>query len=258
MKANSRRRVLISSIAMLLVALVALSTSTFAWFSTNTKATASTINAKTTQASNLQLSVTGTSGWTDKLQFNDSLANAGTLDPATTANFTTWKTGKADGINTGIASGALTAAAAGENYLTTPIYVKYGNAGGTGTQQVKVVVTMDPVANSDAGDVGTADFFRVALVPKTGNALTTSAIVFGNSNDDYGKDPAQFTTLTPENYDGAYSTVTVEGNSVTLGTLSEGVVYGYDIYVWFEGTDPDCIDDNSVNTIPVSFSFEKV
>lgn len=48
MKANSRRRVLISSVAMLLVALVALGTSTFAWFTNTTTAKAD--NAKITVA----------------------------------------------------------------------------------------------------------------------------------------------------------------------------------------------------------------
>lgn len=259
-----RKKALLSSVAMLLVATVAVGSATFAWFSSNTKATASTISAKTTQSSNLQLSVTGTSGWTDKLQFNDSLAKAASLDPATTSDFTTWQTGKANGIDTGIANGALTAATAGSNYLTTPLYVKYGNAGGTGKMNVKVVISAPPTASSEgAGDAGTDDFIRVALVPKSGNTLTASAIVYGKNKDDYAKDPSKFTSIKAEdqatnNPSGQYSLVTTQSNTVTLGELSEGTVYGYDVYVWYEGTSPKCLDQNSLNTIPVSFSFEKV
>ena len=40
---KSRKRLLISSIAMLLVAMLALGTATFAWFTQNTTATASGI-----------------------------------------------------------------------------------------------------------------------------------------------------------------------------------------------------------------------
>ena len=64
MKANSRRRVLISSIAMLLVALVALSTATFAWFTTNPTATASGLELKATAAKGLVIQ-TGTHGTAD-------------------------------------------------------------------------------------------------------------------------------------------------------------------------------------------------
>ena len=40
MKTSSKRRVLISSVAMLLVAMLALGTATYAWFTVDTKATA--------------------------------------------------------------------------------------------------------------------------------------------------------------------------------------------------------------------------
>ena len=52
MKANSRRRVLISSVAMLLVAIVALGTSTYAWF----------INTTTAKANNAKITVAAPSG----------------------------------------------------------------------------------------------------------------------------------------------------------------------------------------------------
>ncbi|MGN0557921.1 MAG: hypothetical protein ACI4IS_00520 [Acutalibacteraceae bacterium] len=258
-----RKKMLISSIAMLMVATVSLGSATYAWFSANTKATASTISAKTSQSSNLELSVTGTGGWTDKLEFSDALANAASLDPATTADFSIWQTGKANGIDTGIASGALTTASAPDNYLTTPLYVKYGNAGGSGKMNIKVVITATPKDSTDgANDAGTANFLRVALVPKTmpegKTHITNAPIVYGNNKDDFGKDPSKFTALDAANENGQYSMVTNVTNTIALGELQEGVVYGYDVYVWYEGTDPQCIDSNSVNTIPVSFSFEKV
>lgn len=79
MKANSRRRVLISSMAMLLVALVALSTATFAWFTSNPNATASGLQLKATASKGLVIQ-TATHGvvdsnfWghTDYLNCNDT------------------------------------------------------------------------------------------------------------------------------------------------------------------------------------------
>ena len=51
-----RKRALLSSVAMLLVALVALGSATFAWFSQNSKATAENIVAKTQRGSNILVS----------------------------------------------------------------------------------------------------------------------------------------------------------------------------------------------------------
>ena len=54
MKTKSRKRLLISSVAMLLVAMLALGTATFAWFTQNTSATANEFSAKTVKASELK------------------------------------------------------------------------------------------------------------------------------------------------------------------------------------------------------------
>ena len=53
MKTTSRKRLLISSVAMLLVAMLALGTATFAWFTQNTSATANEFSAKTVKHQNL-------------------------------------------------------------------------------------------------------------------------------------------------------------------------------------------------------------
>ncbi len=51
------KRALISSVAMLLVAIIALqSTATFTWFTSNTKATATGINVRTQKVSELEIS----------------------------------------------------------------------------------------------------------------------------------------------------------------------------------------------------------
>ena len=55
MKTNSRKRLLVSSVAMLLVAMLALGTATYAWFTQNTQATADNLSVKTVKASELKL-----------------------------------------------------------------------------------------------------------------------------------------------------------------------------------------------------------
>ena len=55
MKTKSRKRLLISSVAMLLVAMLALGTATFAWFTQNTSATADGITVRTSKTSSLKM-----------------------------------------------------------------------------------------------------------------------------------------------------------------------------------------------------------
>ena len=52
----TRKRALISSVAMLLVAMIALATATFAWFTKSTTATADQIKVQTIKASELVIS----------------------------------------------------------------------------------------------------------------------------------------------------------------------------------------------------------
>ncbi len=64
MKAKSRKRLLISSVAMLLVAMLALGTATFAWFTSNPNATASGLSMKATASKGLVIQ-TATHGAVD-------------------------------------------------------------------------------------------------------------------------------------------------------------------------------------------------
>ena len=51
----TKKRALISSVAMLLVAIIALGTATFAWFTSNTTATADGIYVRTQKVSELEI-----------------------------------------------------------------------------------------------------------------------------------------------------------------------------------------------------------
>jgi hypothetical protein len=255
---------LISSVAMLLVAMMALGSATFAWFSTNTKATASGLTAKTTQASNILLSESGTDGWKDKLIFAKSTATrTDTLTPVTPGtNFDNWKTTTADGVDTGIPSVSsldkYDTATEGTDYLATELYVKY-EAPTTDSKNVDIKVNIEDKSENSGS---TQDFIRVALVPiavaeggTTTGSLASAAIVYGNAKDDFAKDPTAFTTLTA---DDTKSMVTVTTTTLLSNVaLSGAKVYGFKVYVWYEGTDINCIDSNSNNNFAVSFEVSQ-
>ena len=86
MKAKSRRRLLISSIAMLLVAMLALGTATFAWFTSSTQATASGINVSTIKSSELVISKSDLQ-WETTVNYGQSSTS---YTPVSTYNGTGW------------------------------------------------------------------------------------------------------------------------------------------------------------------------
>lgn len=246
-----RRRALISSVAMLLVALVALGSATFAWFSTTSTATARAMTAGTTKSSNLLLSEDKTA-WVQNLTFATAGFSGTNMNPITTSNFTTWQYAQADtydGITAGTAEGAGSALAtkatsAGTDYAHATLYVRYGETITSTVRQLKVDIK-DLATSTENG----YNYIRVAFVPKAAsesNGITASTLtapaVYGYDSDDWSTDPS--------NFDGTAATgkTVVTTNSLTnisLGNITEGKVYGFDIYVYFEGTDPQCKDSLS-------------
>ena len=251
MKANSRRRVLISSLAMLLVAIVALGTATYAWFTSSTVATANGINVKTIQASELQIS-SATSGWDTTVDYGVSNK---VLLPASTGDGSNWFTASAAEKT---AMNAEPGTPAPVNKADTYYFVDQLNVRNNGTADIEDIEITFNVTN---------DYLRVALVPATakgtGKAFVSGTdftkCVFDNAGTLYnaasgiemktfgeGEDAKQlgvFTTteITPSNT-GKVTIDKLAGKAV--GAETGEAVY-YNLYVWFEGQDAQCIDSNA-------------
>lgn len=251
MKQTSRKKVLVSSVAMMMVATVSLGSATFAWFSQNTKATASGITAQTSQSSNIVLSENG-SDWTDKLVF-EKYAN-GVMNPVTTADFNEWLTTKADTKDAGVKGNASTYenATANSDYTSTKLYMKYESADNSATKNVKVDLKVENTA-------GTEDFLRVALVPvdATTKGIQSTNIVYGTAADDFALDKDAFTALDADNT-GKTITTTTSKALISNATLKANTDYQFNVYVWYEGTDPQCIDSKAVNNLSISFDVTEV
>lgn len=240
-----RKKALISSIAMLLVAMVALGTATYAWFSTKTSATASALSAKTTQGTNLMISEAKDKGWTQELTF----ANTSTtkLDPITTSDLEDWYTAKADGFDTQAAGTGGYTPSSEAGCLTQTVYVKYDAADGT----IPLMVDYDITVND-----GSQNYYRVAVVPVTGDGDLSAPTSFTQSVYANANNLADGATYGME----ADNTT---GTGISLGTIgsktAEGaqMIYGYKFIIWFEGEDEDCIDSNAVNDISLDLTFYK-
>lgn len=244
MKTTSRKRLLISSVAMLLVAMLALGTATFAWFTQNTSATANGITVRTSKTSSLKIS-------DDKRPYGPSFTYTDVQNvmlPSSSIDGANWYSTVADD-DTGVSTKTPTAIP-----LDTPSQMNQNNK----------YVFVDQLNIQNAGEVAVKNikitmanfnshnYLRVALVPVTakGQCLDVDATKF--KSNVYAADN---TAYNPIKADGSYSTEETDqitpiaaGNTKVINIaapLAAGKELHYNLYVWFEGQDPDCKDANA-------------
>lgn len=257
MKTTSRKRLLVSSVAMLLVAMLALGTATYAWFTQDTSAFTKNLSVQTVKASELLLSKT-TGDWTDQLDYatTDKI-----LKPASTADGVHWFQATA-AAKTGYAakSGSITEITSsnmGSYVFANQLNVT--NNGGADVENVKIKFSL---AGEDE-QTANAAYLRVALVEadKKGADATIKG-TFKNGVFSKYTDSAEAFTSTAGATDTVSSTAAGTGVEFNVGTLkAKGYTPSgdtdpntdtkyYNLYVWFEGQDLDCKDTNAGNSIP--------
>ncbi len=251
MKTTSRKRLLISSVAMLLVAMLALGTATFAWFTTSTNPYADNFSAKTTKQSTLLLSDSSRTGWTSHLDYN--VGNK-TMYPAS-GNGTSWVKGTASNSLTGVIDqNTLQAVAPSPAQGVIPsdyLFAQELNLKNNGTADIKDVSIDFYLNTSDNKDA--AEYARVALVPIDGTKVTA---------DDYVALGNNVYSTTTKTYNPIIKTDGTEGTQISTKTtfhvdvttgdevmMPDEVRY-YKLYVWFEGQDKNCVDALSGQKIP--------
>ena len=269
-----RKKMLISSLAMLMVATVSLGSATYAWFTSSTTATASQINVKTIKSSELVISKLDKNwGTTVKygVGFNgDTATDAKILMPVSTADGKSWYKATAD-ANTAYTAKAGSASIVetsekGNYYFAQQLNVK--NNGEADVENVTITFSIDNTSTKTG-------YYRIALVPVTDNDENTTSLpdvtadtffankkvndsdtlntltnVFGLADTDgyqalTGTDVS--TNLSAKVKPNTASSVTVgtlKGTGATLKGDEKNAAY-YNLYVWFEGQDIDCKDANA-------------
>lgn len=266
MKTKSRKRLLISSVAMLLVAMLALGTATFAWFTQNTSATADGFGAKTVKASELKLSSKYVTKWTESLHYNYDKV----LKPVSTVNGKTWFTAVAAGKDNSTASLAsakeLTETEIPDYAIVDQLNIR--NFGGAAVDKVKINFTLNE--KNDNGSATDYKYLRVALV-KVDKAGDTSAkdyeTKFADSVYADGIDSAMAISSLDVDAKGKVTKINEfkisakDASSTTFSipvgeleayneTAPSGCTAYYNLYAWFEGQDENCKDANAGNKMP--------
>lgn len=264
MKTTSRKRLLISSVAMLLVAMLALGTATFAWFTTDTTTQATGISVQTSKKSLLLVS-SRTSDWTDNLNYNFGTdAAKKLLQPASSYDGANWYKAQADNGMSGVATngekitGVGTADAEG-NVFCNMLNVK--NTGAETATNVKITAQISEKAVTTG-----KNYLRVALVPSNcekddarGTAKVVSPEEFRKNIYSAGADaakPVEYVGASVADREGAIkaaaTAVSTQGNSISVdvGDLTQNEAKYYMLIVWFEGQDEDCQDTFAGNDMP--------
>lgn len=242
-----RKRALLSSIAMLLVALVALGSATFAWFTQNTAATADGIYAKTVKASTLLISKANHAWGTSVTYTQGSSSSDQIMFPASSGNGTAWFEAVSENATNGaVKSGSIKAVTpAGTNakfVYAEELNVK--NGGDTGSPSI-TGITISWEWPDD-----TADYARIALVECNESGTITGTF----TSSVYAQNNRAYTGLTATSGTGASITPSTS-TSVNVGELAAGAAKYYKLFIWFEGQDTACIDSNAGQTFKgLSFS----
>lgn len=239
-----RRRALLSSVAMLIVALIALGSATFAWFTSSTTATANGLAISTTKSSELKVSKLDLD-WADTVTYDDE---ATTYVPSSSANGSNWYLSNAAAKTAFTSNGTYTQATG--SALTTAVYhemLNIKNVGGKTATGVKITVS---------GNFASA-FGRIAIVPASAaqtsggtfpafTAANFKTNIYGSAASDSWK-PYNGTAVETTAWSLKGAAV---GAEISVGDMATNAVKSYHIFVWFEGEDSDCYDlTNSALTI---------
>lgn len=239
----TKKRALISSVAMLLVAIIALGTATFAWFTQNTRSYADQIKVKTSKVSSLVLSKQDRTNWQSHIQYG--VDNNKIMYPASSSNGSDWFFANASDAVSGKVDNASIKDAKGAG-VTTADYVfidelNIKNSGAVKVTDVKIKFDLQ-------GE--NSDYARVALVPigVKGSAYTTNG-TFGTGTV-YGKNATPYQPISSLTGDLGASITPSKTCEVKVPDLNVGQAAYYALYVWFEGQDENCIDAKSGQSIP--------
>lgn len=264
MKTTSRKRLLISSVAMLLVAMLALGTATFAWFTTDTTTQATGISVQTSKKSLLLVS-SRTSDWTDNLNYNFGTDTAKKLlQPASSYDGENWYKAQADSGMSGAATNGEKITGVGTTAAEGNVFCNMLNVKNTGAEPAENVTITAQISEKPV--TSGKNYLRVALVPSDctadtgrGTATVESAQEFRDNIYSAGADaakPVEYVGDSVADTQGAItaaaSDVTTKGNSISVkaGTLNKDQAKYYMLIVWFEGQDVDCQDTFAGNDMP--------
>ena len=244
---------------MLLVSAVMMSTASFAWFSTNTTATANGMDITVASATNLMISPTSGGSYVTTHDFNRTISKlvpASAVPSEAPQFFWMEKAGDNMVANSSAFGSDSEFAAATENtqYLKVTAFLKAigeNVAGGSITPEILLNVDgTDTMLTTTDSPVYAA--FRVLIV------YNTTALLYApvEGADASYKPISGVTTKTPTVAETAVSTYSENGTTKLITSVAPETPYQVDIYFWLEGQDTHCTAANDISLDNLNFSVK--
>ncbi len=272
---------LIPAFCMLLISAVLMGTSTFAWFSMNTKVSVNSMTVKATASKNLLISSTETGDYLASLALTTKNE---TMVPVSTAVATNPNFYKLDNVGSQMEADSSnrqnsTFIKAGTaDYVKETMWVK---STGTDANNLKAKVTftggeaaLDPalrvmfVVNGNAylmaPIAGASNAYKaiesISYVAASGTAVE-GTFYYSDAN---GTKPAaqpsvgdDVTSMYTQTITETTANVTITANGgVILTSLSADTAVRIDVYIWYEGQDENCKSTNAVTLANTVFTIE--
>lgn len=241
-----KKKALISSIAMLLVALVALGSATFAWFAANPNATTSGLTMRTTAAAGLVVKTDSDGTWSHNAKLYNGVTEKFLLTPVSEdqdnpANF--WTTPAADSSNYVAGSEAMTSVTPGTYQSTGALYsekIYFAlTSGSDATAEASKSVKLASMQINGVSGANLINAINVAMTDDQGELLGTWEVTTAG---DHGTlvtadktpqtfDPAVVVASSVNNFDTGINSLPIQA-----ATSSKFVT----VYVYLDGQDETC------------------
>ncbi len=236
MSVKSLKTQLMGAVAMVIVAAVALSSSTYAWFAVNSTVTATGMNVNAQAEAGLVIANADKTTYAAAATAKDSAAKA--LKPGSTADGTYWYHSTSNDpakANTGL---AYETGIENENYVKHEFYIRSSAADTMSVGSLDITSVAVTSANQ-----GLSKALRVGVMFDGDTGLYTYAPVTGYSASYTVHTESDSTTIAPK----ASDTRTNSTITSIPGNTADGVKVT--IYIWFEGEDASCISNNIVGSL---------
>ena len=282
---KSRKKILLSSIAMLLVALVALGSATYAWFTINKTVEAKQMQVKAATAQGLQITGNNGSTWGRVAEFGQTSDETGfELNPVSLAYTSSAITGASGFYPQDVKTAGAYVAAAGDDPASatkwTSASLPVAATSGLAKDTTKYFAAYEVGIKSTSGEIGAAitatlgftddtagsdgdghsknasDFIRIIVVDQgTKGAYTITDPIVAS----YGTGASAVKTISGSGDAAAPASYETNPDASTSFTISANTIgqtaHYYTMIVWYEGQDEDCINAGQLASGKITLNF---
>lgn len=253
-------RKLIPALCMLLISAMLMGTSTYAWFSMNTTVTAGGMQVTASTSKNLVISTNSNVNNNEGVSMNSTFSGCKVLAPASvqtlagSANFFKVSNGKITYSNGAMENGATTVSVkpftSGESGEVAK-HTFYIRVDGSDSEKFDKLYVKTITLSSSASAITKA--LRVGVTCGSNGYIYAPAYT---PDAYYGVIKAGTKSDSEKLISDTAVTVTTAGSATaTLGEVTTAYST-IDVYIWYEGQDPNCTSANSVNVEQITISIE--